>query len=56
MNLNLRLEVRRLDGIVESRLRFLDTIRDRAVRGLYWQTQVLPFWILADALRYRLEN
>ena len=54
--MNLLFEVTRLNSVVQSRLRFLDTIRDRAVRGLYWQTQVLPYWILLEAVRSRFEN
>ena len=54
--MDFQLEVKRLDGIVASRSRFLDTIRDESVRGLYWETMVKPFWILADAVRRRLES
>jgi hypothetical protein len=49
-------EVRRLDRVVVSNLRFLDTIRDTSVRGLFWETMVKPFLLLAEALRQRLEN
>jgi hypothetical protein len=51
-----QLEVKRLDDIVASRLRFLDTIRDESVRGMYWETMVKPYWLLADAFRQRLES
>jgi hypothetical protein len=54
--MNIRSEVQKLDSIVASNLKFLDTIRDTSVRGLFWETMVKPFWLLADALRERLEN
>ena len=54
--MNTRSEVRRLDNIVASNLKFLDTIRDTSVRGLFWKTMVEPYWLLADRLREQLED
>lgn len=54
--MNLTLEMRWLDDLVASNLRFLDAIRDTSVRGLFWETMVKPYWVLADAVRQRLES
>jgi len=54
--MNLLSEVRRLEALIESRLRFLDRIRDKTTRGLYWHTMIEPYWRLEIALRQRLEN
>ncbi len=54
--MNLLLELRRLDDLVKSRLRFLDNIRDEATRRWYFELMIKPYWRLAEAVRQRLED